>query len=76
MRFNVNGLDSKIRPAHETLSSLDKADKEAVTALMFLRLCNINNGVIERLGRYEVALWKQAAQMLLLLAAVRHRSSR
>jgi hypothetical protein len=33
----------------------------------FLRLANLNNAAFERIGRYEAALWKQAAQTLLLL---------
>jgi hypothetical protein len=37
----------------------------------FLRLSNIDNGAFDRLGRYNAALWKQTAQTLLLLQAVR-----
>jgi hypothetical protein len=37
----------------------------------FLRLSNIGNGAFERLGRYNAALWKQAAQTLFLLQTVR-----
>jgi hypothetical protein len=33
----------------------------------FLRLSNVDNGAFERLGRYNAALWKQAAQTLFLL---------
>ena len=39
--------------------------------LAFLRLCNLNEGVIERLGRYEAALWRQTVQVLLLLKSRR-----
>lgn len=37
----------------------------------FLQLANLNNGVLERIGRYEVSLWRQVAQTLLLLESFR-----
>jgi hypothetical protein len=37
----------------------------------FLRLTNVDNGAFERLGRYNAALWKQAAQTLFLLHSIR-----
>jgi hypothetical protein len=39
----------------------------------FLRLANLDNGVFERLGRYEAALWRQTVQTLLALQTVRLR---
>ena len=39
----------------------------------FLRLANLDNGVFERLGRYEAALWRQIVQTLLVLRTVRYR---
>jgi hypothetical protein len=36
----------------------------------FLRLTNFDNQVFERLGRYETNLWRQTAQILLLLSAI------
>ncbi len=42
-------------------------------ASAFLRLCHLNNGVIDRLGRYETALWRQVAQILLLLDVAANR---
>jgi hypothetical protein len=39
----------------------------------FLRLANLDNGVFERLGRYEAALWRQLVQALFALQTVRHR---
>jgi hypothetical protein len=39
----------------------------------FLRLANLDNGVFERLGRYEAALWRQIAQTLLVLRTARYR---
>jgi hypothetical protein len=37
----------------------------------FLRLSNVDNGAFDRLGRYNATLWKQTAQTLLLLQAIR-----
>jgi hypothetical protein len=37
----------------------------------FLRLNNVDNGAFERLGRYNAILWKQTAQTLFLLHAIR-----
>jgi hypothetical protein len=36
-------------------------------SLAFLRLCKFNGEAIEHLGRYEVALWRQTVQVLLML---------
>jgi hypothetical protein len=39
----------------------------------FLRLANLDNGVFDRLGRYEAALWRQIVQTLFALQTIRHR---
>jgi hypothetical protein len=39
----------------------------------FQRLVNFDNDVFERLGRYEVALWRQMLQTLVMLQAARRR---
>ena len=39
----------------------------AEMALRFLRLAKFDNGAFERLNRYETALWRQAAQLLIVL---------
>jgi hypothetical protein len=39
----------------------------------FLRLANLDNGVFERLGRYETALWRQIMQTLFVLQTIKHR---
>jgi hypothetical protein len=36
-----------------------------------LRLSNFDNGLFERIGRYETAVWRQVGQTLLTLQAVR-----
>ena len=42
------------------------------TAAAYLRLCRANPGAMKRLGRYETALWRQAAQTLLMLETARN----
>jgi hypothetical protein len=42
----------------------------------FLRLANLDNGVFERLGRYETALWRQIVQTLFALQPLRRRQDR
>jgi hypothetical protein len=44
-------------------------------AQRFLRLSNADNNVFERLGRYEMVLWRQVRQTLFTLEALRWRSS-
>jgi hypothetical protein len=39
----------------------------------FLRLGNLDNGALDRLGRYNAVLWKQTAQTLFLLGPIRRR---
>jgi hypothetical protein len=42
-------------------------------ARSFLRLTNLDSQVFERLGRYEINLWRQTAQTLLLLSSIEFR---
>jgi hypothetical protein len=42
----------------------------------FMRLANLDNGVFERLGRYEAALWRQIVQTLFALQPLRRRPDR
>jgi hypothetical protein len=39
----------------------------------FLRLGNVDDGAFERLGRYKAALWRQAAQTLVLPRSIGRR---
>jgi len=43
-------------------------------ARSFLRLTSLDNQIFERLGRYETNLWRQIAQILLLLSAIEFRA--
>lgn len=44
-----------------------EASNTPSAALCFLRLANLNGDAIDRIGRYEARLWKQAAQTMILL---------
>jgi hypothetical protein len=49
-------------------SAVDCAESgNAKLALRFLRLAKFDNGVFERLNRYETSLWRQVAQLLFAL---------
>jgi hypothetical protein len=39
-------------------------------AISFLRLANLDNDIVDRLSRYEAALWRQLAQTLFTLQAL------
>jgi hypothetical protein len=61
---------------HDRRTRLD--DSQEIAAMTpraltycFLRLGNLDNGAFERLGRYNAALWRQAAQTLFLLQSAR-----
>jgi hypothetical protein len=45
-------------------------------ARRFMRLADLDNGVFERLGRYEASLWRQVRQTLFTLEGLRWRTSR
>jgi hypothetical protein len=53
------------------LASQDLAPRDL--AHCFQRLANLDNGVFERLGRYETALWRQMVQTFLLLQPTNRR---
>ena len=44
-------------------TSLPEEKTISEIARSFLRLANLDNGVIERLGRYETALWRRVGQI-------------
>jgi hypothetical protein len=53
------------------LPTLSVADGQLDVARRFLRLANFDNGVFERLGRYEAALWRQVRQTIFTLEGLR-----
>src|SRR5262245_41215340 len=52
----------------------DKSEADqANIARSFLQLTSLDNRIFERLGRYETNLWRQTAQILLLLSSIEFR---
>jgi hypothetical protein len=60
------------REAHDATTRLDAG---CAVARRFVRLAELDNGVFERLGRYEGSLWRQVRQTLFTLEALRWRTS-
>lgn len=63
----------KIAPTHETNKKItprayDDPDVSQRLAQCFMRVSRLDNQLFDRLGRYEVALWRQAAQVIRMLA--------
>jgi hypothetical protein len=48
-------------------STLGQVAPDVELARCFLRLCNLPNYALDRLSRYEAALWRQVAQILFAL---------
>src|SRR5262245_25840934 len=61
--------DIKLDSIHS--NGADTNRKNTKIARSFLRLTNLDNQVFERLGRYETNLWRQTAQILLLLSSIK-----
>jgi hypothetical protein len=53
-------------------SGRDSSGREL--ARCFLRLADLNNGIFERLGRYEAALWRQVRQTIFTLQDLQWRA--
>lgn|SRR5512143_1418138 len=52
-------------------NALQASSQNLELAYSFLRLVKINNGILERMSRYEGRLWRQVAQTLVLLESFR-----
>jgi hypothetical protein len=67
-------LDSPIntQDAHASVTQVPVTTARAV-AVSFLRLANLDNDIVDRLSRYEAALWRQLAQTLFTLQALKRR---
>src|SRR5262245_32081338 len=63
-RENIR-IDSNAAETNQTNTNIARS---------FLRLTSFDNQVFERLGRYETNLWRQTAQILLLLSAIEFRA--
>jgi hypothetical protein len=70
--------DEQRKQVHDQSDSIEASSDNPAThsrnlTCCFLRLANLDNGVFERLGRYETALWRQILQTLLALRTTRYR---
>jgi hypothetical protein len=54
-------------------SATSTAEHTVDLARCFLRLCNLSNYALDRLGRYEATLWRQVAQTLVTLDCLERR---
>ena len=68
----ANDGDSAER-AHNDASAASEV--RPVVARRFLRLADLDNGVFDRLGRYEAALWRQVRQTIFALEGVTRANS-
>jgi len=71
-----NGPDEPPASDRESLSTsmhppLEPGSKSRVIAQRFLRLSNLDPSLFDRVGRYEARLWRQAAQTIWTLDALR-----
>jgi hypothetical protein len=73
-----NHYDDQPNTADDQYDQLSEAPDAPVSpsrtlTYCFMRLANLDNGLFERLGRYENALWRQTVQTLFALRVARHR---
>ena len=71
-----NGLDDTPASGQETLSTsvhppLASWSNSRTIAQCFLRLCRLDPTLLDRVGAYEARLWRQAAQTIWTLEAMR-----
>ena len=59
--------------AADVLNARENSAHYPNPATIFLRLCNLSSFPIERINRYETALWRQVAQTLFILDGCRKR---
>jgi hypothetical protein len=64
-KVRVDSIHSDKPGVHQTHTNIARA---------FLRLTSLDDRVFERLGRYETNLWRQTAQILLLLSSLEFRA--
>ncbi len=58
---------------HPPVVQPSTANESRGITISFLRLANLDSDIVDRLSRYEAALWRQLAQTLFALQAVKRR---
>src|SRR5947209_20580238 len=66
-RANAESGQDLVPPADPGNTATPSRD----VAISFLRLPNLDNDIVDRLSRYEAALWRQLAQTLFTLQALK-----
>ncbi len=64
-------IDNESEPIEESFANSVTNLRDLTSC--FLRLTKLDNCVFERLGRYEVALWRQIVQTMLILRTAKYR---
>jgi hypothetical protein len=72
--WHEDGKNHHDRAPNEADSNSRAVSIQSDVARHFLRVANLDNGVFERLGRYETALWRQVRQTLFTLDALQRHS--
>jgi len=72
--WHEDGGNGTPGPHFEADSDSRALSMQSDVARHFLRVANLDNGVFERLGRYETALWRQVRQTLFTLDALQRPS--
>lgn len=57
----------EVSPHHSDPALERNRHRVETNARAFLRMINFNSGALDRLNRYEVALWRQAIQLIMML---------
>jgi hypothetical protein len=65
---NADGVCNNEPNRTGRLPKLERAGADIARA--FLHLASVDNGAFERLGRYEMSLWRQTVQTILLLNSI------
>jgi hypothetical protein len=71
----VSNTPELTNPGAAAANARESSPRNPNPATIFLRLCNLNSFPIERINRYETALWRQVAQTLFILDACKKRLS-
>jgi len=68
----ASGLNGE-QELHPPVVQPHAANAPRDVAISFVRLANLENDIVDRLSRYEAALWRQLAQTLFTLQALKRR---
>jgi hypothetical protein len=72
--YDREPVDVVVQGAGRTLSEGQDAQPQNALTQSYLRAAHLYNVVLDRLTRYEISLWRQVAQILLLLRSPNERA--